>query len=138
MSEDNLFPFEVQKAIQERFGQKKAHHLLDVLSEIVSAKSQDYFGIHNARETKKELAGVLNQASAGKPQLIQRANDDLPLILMSMETVMAVLDHELSVPTSFWQEIENDLLPIDKPIKLKERHREGIKYLDGNLELVSD
>jgi hypothetical protein len=138
VSEDKLFPFEVQQAIQERFGQKKAHHLLDVLNDVLSGRSQDYYGIHNARKTKKELAVVLNQASAGRPQLIQRANDDLPLILMSMETVMAVLDHEISAPTSFWGKIESDLLPIDKPIKLKERHRENINYLGGNLELVSD
>lgn len=138
MSEDQLFSFEVQQVIQKRFGEKKAHHLLDVLNEIVVEDPQHHLGILNARRTKKELAGVLNEASSGKPQLIQRANDELPLIVMSMETVMAVLDHEIQAPTSFWEEIEKDLVPVDQPLKLKERPREKFKYLNESVELMGD
>ena len=133
MSDVKQFSIDVQRVIQDRFGEEKASHLLDVLKDIVPADAGDFFGVLNARKTKRELAGVLNKASEGKPQLIQRANDELPLILMSMESVMAVLDHEVQAPVSFWDSIGSELLPIEQSLKLKARPRERSKYLGRNV-----
>lgn len=135
MTDVKQFSIDVQRVIQDRFGEEKANHLLDVLKDIVPMGTDDFFGVLNARKTKKELAGVLNKASEGKPQLIQRATDELPLILMSMESVMAVLNHEIQAQVSFWDRIESDLLPIEQPLQLKARPRERNKFLGRSVSI---
>lgn len=84
--------------------------------------------LYTARGIKANLAAMLDGAAQGEPQLIKRAGDELPMLVISLDSMADALLQELKPPMSFWDAIKDQLEPVNAPFETSDAPLEAVEF----------
>ncbi|WP_191850907.1 hypothetical protein [Stenotrophomonas sp. SXG-1] len=123
MTSNKKLRLSLERAIQNKFGPDQTTELLSFL-EGVDAKPD----LWTSRGIKSHLADVITEAQRGEPQLIKRSTDELPVLVISLGSVME--NFQPRQQTSFWEYMRHDMKPVMPLSKLKELKALPLEKID--------
>lgn len=105
MSTEKLLRRELEKAISTEFGPDLTEDVLQLLDGVEPKEV-----LWTARGIKSNLAEMISEAQHGELQLIKRASDELPVLVMSLRTAIEHFQPRRQV--SFWEHMRAGMQPV--------------------------
>ncbi len=108
MTTDKKLRFLLEQAISSEFGPDLSAELLQLLDGVEPKED-----LWTARGIKSNLAELITEAQQGEPQLIKRSIDELPVLVISLRSVVEHFQPRNQV--SFWEHMRKGMRPV-KPL----------------------